>query len=580
MTGRDSWDSWDRQPALAALAGAASAMRSFPMQRGIAGARKRLRIESMRDPCFFSILALLFATASPLTCAQKHPDPPLPGFVVHFDFIRNASEGLALVDIAQRAGAKVINLVPPAHVWEDAASLAALDRILADIGRRRLRLLITRVDASRLPDRSGHRYNYLYGQILTEVGRLPNGKETPELFLTTAGQAGYAEWMEEETAFYARHCGQFRNLLGINLGPFSEPDSAQRCGFLEYMPETRSYEITQYTPAGEGVWHRWLTGHFKEVAALNREYAAHLSSFDSVPLPWNETDGRFGRADVAYFDFVRSLNDWFVERYQRCRSIWHDVSGRNDIPFILQFNGGAAEKIVVGRAAFAAFDLPGWVDMADAIGLSLYTNSGFPDMGHASIMATLRLVAVSGSLGKDLFVLEGGNEAPNVTLDPEQLAFFGEVARPVAPRTYIYEFLKDKFDEEYPSNPGKVVAADGRIRRPAFNALRELFRRIESSVSIPEKPELYVISDSMASRGNSRAGKLNAALYDLAASIPICWIPKGREAIMRPSIPVLRMDGSISPSNEALTGLLASIPRISTPERAEWLRSVLKALGH
>jgi hypothetical protein len=524
-------------------------------------------------------LVFSFQIAARNIPAQSKAEPSKPGFVIHFDFIRNASEGLALVEIAQRAGAKVINLVPPAHVWEDAASLAALDRILAEISRRHLSLVITRIDASRLPDSGGNRFSYLYGKILTEPGRLPNGKDTSEYFLTTAGQAGYAEWMEEETTFYAKHYGKLPNLLGINLGPFSEPDTAQRCGFFEYMDETRSYEITQYTPSAEGVWHRWLAAHFRGVAALDSEYAAHFASFDSVPLPLNEKDERFGRADLAYFDFARSLNDWFVERYQRCRSIWHEASGRADVPFILQFNGGAAEKFMIGRPSFAAFDLPGWVDMADALGISLYTNSGFPDMGHASIVATLNLVAVASYLGKDIFVLEGGNEAPNVTLDPVQLAFFGEVAGSVGPRTYVYEFLKDKFDEEYRSNPGKVVTAGGRIRRPAFNALRRLFRQIESSPAVPEKPVLYFLSDSMASRGNPRAGEMNGALFDLASSIPIRWIPKGREAVMHHGIPVLRADGSLSPAHETLSHLFTSIPAVGTLARAAWRRDVLKALG-
>jgi len=522
---------------------------------------------------------VLCQTVSQSTLGETKHLPPKPGFVVHFDFIKDASEGLALVGIAQRAGAKVINLVPPAHVWEDAASLAALDRILAEIGRRHLSLLITRIDASRLPDSKGTRYSYLYGRILTERGRLPNGKETSDLFLTTVGQPGYAEWMEEETAYYAKHYGGLPNLIGINLGPFSEPDTAQRCAFFEYMEESRSYEVAQYTTAAEVVWHRWLEEHHRELAVLNGEYASHFTSFGAVPLPLNESDTRFGRADLAYFDFCRSLNDWFVERYRRCRSIWHEAGGRADVPFILQFNGGAAEKFKLGRPSFAAFDLPGWVDMADGLGMSIYTNSGFPDMGHASIVATLNFVAIARDLGRSVYVLEGGNEAPNVTLDPVQLAFFGTVALPLGPRTYVYEFLKDKFDEEYPSNPGKVVSADGGIRQPAFNALKKLFRQIESSPAAPEKPVLYFVSDSMGSRGKSLAGQINNALFDLASSLPIRWVPKGRESVMRPGIPVLRNDGKLSPANETLSRLFSSIPPVGTDARDAWRQEVLRAFG-
>ncbi len=526
----------------------------------------------------FSVVLLLALPSSTIVVAASRP--PMPGFVLHFDFIANAAEGLALVDIAARIGAKVINLVPPAHVWESPSSVAALDKILAEIARRKLSLVFTRIDASPLPDQRGNRFNYLYGRILTEPGRMPNGRPTADYFLTTVGKDGYAEWMEEETRYYAQHYGRLPNLLGVNLGPFSEPDTAQRCGFFEYEDDTRRYEITQYTPYAERVWHHWLTAHFRDPFALKSEYGVSYASFAAIPLPLNESDPRFGRADLAYFDFARSLNDWFVERYQRCRSIWHKVSGRNDVPFILQFSGGAAEKFALGRPSFAAFDLPGWIGMADALGLSVYTNKGFPDMGHASILATLNLIAIARDLGKDIFVLEGGNEAPNVTLDPIQLNFFGSVARNVAPRTYVYEFLKDKFDEEYDSNPGKVVTAGGRIRQPAFNALKKLFRQIESRPAVPEVPALYAIIDSLAARGDARAGELNAALYDLASSIPIRWIPKGFESIMRPGRSALHQDGTVVPSNDSLSRLMTNIPQIDALARAGWRGDVLKALAH
>ncbi len=535
-----------------------------------------------RSHRLFVVLAvLLFGPILTHASSDVRPGPvrPKPGFVLHFDFITNASEGIALVDVAARAGAKVINVVPPAHIWDSPASVAALDRILAEIARRHLSLVITRIDGSPLPDPSGNRFNYLYGRILTEPGRLPNGKATAEYFLTTAGRDGYAEWMEEETRYYAKHYGRLPNLLGINLGPFSEPDTAQRCGFFEYMDETRRYEITQYTPDALKVWHQWLAAHYQDIAALRSDYGSNFDSISTVPMPLNERDSRFGRPDLAYFDLLRSLNDWFVGCYERCRSLWHEVSGRADVPFILQFSGGAAEKFMLGRTGFAAFDLPGWIAMADAVGISIYTNSGFPDMGHASIVATLNLIAVARDMGKDIFVLEGGNEAPNVTLDPVQLEFFGTAANKVSPRTYIYEFLKDKFDEEYSSNPGKIVAADGKVRKPAFDALRKLFREIETRPAVREPTALYAVVDSLACRGRASAGELNAALYDLASSVSIRWIPKGREALIRPGRPVVRQDGSVENGNDALARLFAAVPPVDSGVRLAWRRDVLKALS-
>jgi hypothetical protein len=58
-------------------------------------------------------------------------------------------------------------------------------------------------------------------------------------------------------------------------------------------------------------------------------------------------------------------------------------------------NGGELEKFVRGRPSFAAFDLPGWIARADAVGLSLYTNSGFPDFGHRSVKAIINLAALA-----------------------------------------------------------------------------------------------------------------------------------------------------------------------------------------
>jgi len=248
------------------------------------------------------ILFTVFAGAPVSTYPAPGTLPPKPGYVLHFDFISDVRDALALLSIAERAGAKVINVVPPAHIWENKFALDLFGTILDEIGRRRLSLVISRIDASYPPDEGGKRYNYLYGRILSEPGRMPDGETTTEYFLATAGRDGYDEWMEEETRYYAEHYGGLTNLIGINLGPFSEPFTSQRGGFLEYTDSTRSYELTQYTPSALRLWHRWLTVHFKEVSSLNEAYGASFGAFDAVPMPLNENDARFGRPQVAYFD--------------------------------------------------------------------------------------------------------------------------------------------------------------------------------------------------------------------------------------------------------------------------------------
>jgi hypothetical protein len=480
--------------------------------------------------------------------------------------------------IAQRAGAEVINVVPPAHVWENSSAIEMLDAILDEIAKRNLKLVFTRIDASYPPDAQGTRYNYLYGRVLTESGKLPNGAATTSYFRTTAGLNGYVEWMEEETRYYAARFGGLPYLLGINLGPFSEPFSSERGGFLEYVFESQRYEITQYTPFAEKLWHRWLESRLHSIAAVNREYGTTFSSFEEIPLPRNELDPRYGNAIFAYFDFISALNDWLIDCYERCRRIWHETSSRPDIPFILQFCGGGAEKLYKGSPCLAAFDLAGWVVRADALGLSLYSNSGFPDMGHASIRATVNLLALARDMGKEVFVLEGGCEAPNVVLNAHELQFFGTVARGLSPRTYIYEFLKEKFDEPYKSNPGKLVTARRRIRRPALHALSSLFAGIKTSSPDPETPILYAKINLSSMRGNLQAMAISCVLYDLASTVPIRWIPAGAESILKPGIPILQADGSVTPENAQLTKLLASIPRTNAKEREDWRREVIRVL--
>jgi hypothetical protein len=343
------------------------------------------------------------------------------------------------------------------------------------------------------------------------------------------------------------------------------------------MDETGRYEITQYTTYAIKLWHRALAARLGNIQRINQEYASNFSSLESIPLPRNETDHRFGKPKLAFFDFVRSLNDWFEERYERCRRIWHEVSGRDDVPLILQFNGFELGKLVNGRPSYTALDLPGWVARADAVGLSVYTNNGYPDYGHRSVKSTANFLGLAKEMGKDVFVLESGIEAPNVVLNPEELEFFGTAALKLHPRTYIYEFFKETFDETYPSNPGNVTAR-GEIRQDAFLTLRDLFRRIESADVKLEEPALYARFDPMVGRNNLAAGEVSAALYDLASEVPIRWIPQGVHIAVHPGVPVVLPDGSVSAGNEQLALKLKAIPRADTAERDRWCREVAHLL--
>ena len=196
-------------------------------------------------------LALAAVSLAATAAATDRAAPPKTGYVVHFDFLKNAGEGRDLVRIAQRAGARVINLVPPAHVWENPAALAMLDAILDEIARRRLSLIFTRIDAAYPPDARGRRYYYLYSRILTEPGLMPNGQETNAYFRTTAGLESYAAWMEEETRYYARRFAvrlqfQFRESPPI---PGASP-SNQRLGQAGTNPYPQEVQCNRCANSG------------------------------------------------------------------------------------------------------------------------------------------------------------------------------------------------------------------------------------------------------------------------------------------------------------------------------------------
>ena len=514
-----------------------------------------------------------------LTCALAAADAhaaPTPGFVVHFDCLQNEAEARAIVKVAAVQGAGVISVVPPAHVWENPTALRMLDAIVGDAGRLHLQIIFARIDAAYPPDAKGQRENYLYGRILSEPGRLPDGRATVEYFLTTAGRRGYTEWMEEETRYYAVRYGRLPNLIGFTIGPFVEPFASERGGFLEYDNRTDRYELTQYTPEARRLWHRWLVAHLQDIGAVNREYGTSFLAIDLVPLPSNEEDARFGRPQAAYTDFVRTLDEWFFDAYRRCRGIWHTASGRDDVPFILQFSGFEAEKLAKGRPGVAAFDLPSWIANADAVGLSLYSNGGYPDRGHAAIVATVRLLALARDLGKEIFVLEAGYENPAVLVDANEFAFLADAPAALAPRTWIYEFLKDKFDESYASNPGKLVGADGRLRKDAAAAVRQAFARLRDPG--PERPQLRVAVDLPSLRTDRGVALAANALYALASVAAIRWTAPASTAAVDPDVPFVRLAHVAGEPADPLTALLLAAPEPGSEEREEWVRAVVARL--
>lgn len=382
--------------------------------------------------------------------------PPAVGFTFHWDFINSQADAARLLAFAADHGAKILNVVPPAHIWEQPDSLATLRWLFAQTQRRHIAVTLNRIDGSSFAATEAARQNWLYTNILTEPARLPSGLAAPSFFLATVGNPAFERWLREETAYYARHFAFEPNLVSFSVGGFNEPFVSQRGSLLCWDDATGSYELAQYTAHGAALWHRFLARHGSGLRAINARYGTRFARIDDVPMPLNEHDPAFPRAPLAYWDLVRVVNDWFVAQFDDCRRIWRREAVR-PVPFVLQFNTGVPEKFAKGRLAFAALDIVDWMTRADALGLSLYTNCGYPDWGQASARAMVNQLRLAGLLGRPVLVLEAGTECDGALRSPEQFAFLGAVARSLAPTAFIYEFLKMSYCENFATAAGKLL---------------------------------------------------------------------------------------------------------------------------
>jgi hypothetical protein len=465
----------------------------------------------------------IWGSAALAWAAAAAPTRPLVGFTVHWDFFSSAAEAERLAGFALDNGAEILNVVPPPHIWEDSASLAILRRIFALARERGVGVVLNRIDGSSLPSRSGARSNWLYARVLTDRGRLPSGRATPEFFLATVGREDYERWLREETAYYAETFSGEPNLLAFGIGLFNEPFVSQRGSLLCFDAATDSYEIGQYTPQCALVWRRYLAESFGGLSVVNRRYRTAFRSLAAVPMPRGERDAAFGDPGAAYFDFVSAINAWVVARLEECRSLWHARAHR-EVPFVLQLSGYVPEKFEKGRPAFAALDIFDWMRRADALGLSAYTNCEYPDWGHASLSAMVSFLRLGSLLAKPVFVLECGAECDGAVLDPRELAFVATVARPLAPSSVIYEFLKTSYAERFATSAGKLLGADFYPRAAAIAAVR-------AALGEAQRPGagagvVYVLDDLLGLPGDGALLAARARLARLAMRRPLTFVPE------------------------------------------------------
>ncbi len=424
--------------------------------------------------CFILAGAFLALLSCSLGAAAE---PPERGLTVHFDFFNSAPEAQVLLQKSLALGVSILNVVPPPHIWEHPQDLAILRQIFAFAYRHGQRVVLTRIDASATAKENWLRSNYLYTHILNQPGRLPDGRATPPFFLATVANPAYERWMEEETRYYSREFAQEPALAAFSCGLLNEPFVSQRGGLLCFDEQTRRYEIGQYTPFMREFWGGYLRRAFGgDLSAMNYFFVTSFREFAAVPMPRSEHDPAFGRPDRAYRNFCRALNHWVSRQITGLAKIWRSGGGRN-VPLVLQLSGYVEEKLQLGSPTLSEFDLNGWIAKVDILGLSLYTDSGYPDRGHHSVAAMTDRAAAIARTGKPVWVLECGVEDRGARADLRELDFLAGQIRRIPPRVLVYEFTREAYNETAPFRDGKLFDQAGRFRPAAARAALRLWLR-------------------------------------------------------------------------------------------------------
>jgi hypothetical protein len=499
------------------------------------------------------VLHLLIALVSVVLIAPALPAAEVsPGYSLHFNFIDSEQSAGQTVELASQAAAQVVSLVPPAHVWEDPPGQRALDSAVAAAKQFGLRIILSRMDATQ-----SNGTPWLYEFALNHPGQLPGGSTSAEWFCATVGNHRFERWQRQETSYYAKRYGRVPQLAGVAVGGMVEPFVSQRGSLLQWDQWNELYEIAQYTSEALDEWHRWLRKHFKSTSAVNRAYRTRFAEIAQIPMPQNADDPKFGRPREAFFDLAQSMNDWFLQQYRENRRLWHRHSSK---PFLLQLSGFASEKIAKGRPEFAAFDLPAWISEADAVGMSLYTNAGYEDWGHAADVASLQMLAGAAESGKQTFIMESGCEAPQVTLNLHELSFATRVGLLIHPAFYVYEYFRYKRDGLV--DPGMMVTPEGIPNQPGFADVTHEMQGLTALAPSTSLPCFVYLSVPLTARRSELAGRLNRAVYQLAGHIPCRLLPWQRFEKIPPGMVVMLPPGLhwVLPGNQ-LRALLRTANR-------------------
>ncbi|MCX7918524.1 MAG: hypothetical protein N3A72_02725 [bacterium] len=453
------------------------------------------------------------------------------GYTIHFNSLRTVDDAKKSIAMAEFAGAGIVNIVPPAHIWSQPTSVQVLDTLFAECKARNIRIILTRIDAN-TPDGK----NYLYQQILTPVDK------TGRVFSIVANPE-YEEWLQQETAYYANRYGREPNLAGFCIGGFAGFLDSIRAGVLVWNDKTKRYEIGQYTEVMKRYWQQWLLNTFETMERINEEYQTQIATPDEIPLPQNPMDKRFGLPHRAYFDFISALNSWWWKQYNYNRNIWQQSS---KTPFILQLNGLLVDTLIKGHPEYAAFNLPAWLSNADALGISLYTDTKLADTGFGSLYAMTNIIHWAKELGKPIYILESGVDKNNAGFDLFQLRYITYCGLPLNPKSILYEhFREQKAGQSV--RPGVLYQWNWNLNLPNSTSITRTFsnanRILSEGKAEPRLPYVYVITYPKLLRDDILAKKFYSMLYMIATFVPIrlvdikdiTFIPANQIVLIAPS---------------------------------------------
>ncbi len=449
---------------------------------------------------YLSLICILFAASLALGATQI-------GYTLNFNNLRSSTHALQCLDLAQKAGAQVISVIPPAHIWEDGKSEVILDSLFDEADKRHMKIIIQGVDAKQSTGT-----NYLYQKVLSESST-PVSNPSLESII---GNPEYEKWLNEETRYYASTYGKRPSMAGFTIGIFSETFSQL---FIPSKSQAGQYQFIQRSSYARTYWLSWLQKRVDSIDLINRDYRTSFNSFDDLPIPANDWDNRYPLSEKAYFDYLRAMNDWLLSEFDLVKTQWHNYSEQ---PVIWHLDGNAASILASSGSAHGALDVQQWMEMADVVGVSLYSDSKQADGGLSKIQSTLSLVGISSDKGKPLYVMASG--VRNSTGEPGNWLrdLPVRISLPLQPELIINaQFMGAGVNGK--EDPRFMINAAGSPIETGYARGKATLTSVQNIRSKRVSPYLYIVSSPLNLRGDMLAGDFQSMVHQAAGYLPMRW---------------------------------------------------------